>query len=82
MSEEICYGFFPGGDPRRFTPDLECCTPEEVVRWKEDCDSWDSGDRVTVAVSGVVAPGIHVTRSAYGLGTYFIQMEDFDDESA
>lgn len=34
---ETVYGLFPGGDPRRFSPDEESCTPEEIARWEAAC---------------------------------------------
>lgn len=32
------YGAFPGGDPRRFTPDPECSTPEEREAHRAACE--------------------------------------------
>lgn len=40
---EITYGPFPGGDPRNFTPDEECCTPVEIAAWKAACAEWEAG---------------------------------------
>ena len=37
------YGLFPGGDPRRFRPDPEECTPAELAAWKSACAEWDAG---------------------------------------
>jgi hypothetical protein len=37
LEGESVYGTFPGGDPRRFVPDEESCTPEEIERWREAC---------------------------------------------
>lgn len=37
MPEEEMYGYFPGGDPRRFRPDVETATIEEIADWKEMC---------------------------------------------
>jgi hypothetical protein len=33
------YGAFPGGDPRDFTPDEECSTPEEREAHRKACDA-------------------------------------------
>lgn len=76
MREPI-YGFFPGGDPREFSPDHEVCTEAEIALHKEHCAAWDRGERTDVPVSGWTDENTHVTRSAYGLGIYYV---DFDDE--
>lgn len=36
------YGFFPGGDPRRFSPDSEN-RPEELAAHAAACALWDRG---------------------------------------
>lgn len=41
---EVGYGYYPGGDPRKFSPDPECCTVEENARWKAACEAWDRGE--------------------------------------
>ncbi len=79
MAKEITYGCFHGGDPREFTPDPECCTETEIANWKRDCEAWDRGETTEVPVSGWTSPTVHVMRSAYGLGTYYVE---FGDESA
>lgn len=38
------YGYYPGGDPRNFHPDPECCTEEEVAKHKAACQAWDRGE--------------------------------------
>lgn len=48
------YGFFPGGDPRAFTPDAESSTDAELARWKIDCALWDAGDQSPIPPSCVV----------------------------
>lgn len=40
------YGYFLGGDPREFTPDVEVCSVEEIERHKADCEAWERGERV------------------------------------
>ena len=75
------YGFFPGGDPRRFFPDPEASTDAERAKHKADCEAWDRGDMPNVNdkaphwtdKDGVVA---HVTPAGYGLGVY----DEDDDE--
>ena len=67
------YGLFPGGDPRRFTPDEECCLPEEIERWRVACAEWDPGvcsDRgPSCATRG---DGSAWTGTGYGIGVYTI----------
>jgi len=82
--KEYAYGFFPGGDPRKFYPDTESCTEEEIKLYREHCALWDQGFRPADAVKtcewihGENGSTIHVARSAYGLGTYSF---DWDEES-
>lgn len=81
------YGFFPGGDPRDFTPDPECCSKKEIEAWKEACASWDRGEKV-------VCEGSHrwitdkdgnvigtATVSSFGIGVYTYEYDD-EEESA
>lgn len=42
MDGEV-YGPFMGGDPRRFEPDPEVCSLEEIGRWEEACAEWEAG---------------------------------------
>ncbi len=35
--KEVEYGSFTGGDPRKFTPDPDCATPEEIANHKRAC---------------------------------------------
>lgn len=66
------YGFFCGGDPRDFVPDEESCSPEELAAHKKACEEADTEEkaRKLSCPSGWVAPGIHVTRSPFGIGSY------------
>lgn len=47
------YGFYNGGDPRRFTPDEECSTEAERELHRKHCEAWEKGERPTVKVSGI-----------------------------
>lgn len=38
------YGYYPGGDPRHFHPDEECCTPAEIAAHKAACEAWERGE--------------------------------------
>jgi hypothetical protein len=74
-AEHTMYGFFPGGDPRLFTPDFECVTPEEMAQWKEDCAAWERGEQKPVEPQCTMARD-GIRRSGYGPGVYTI----VDDE--
>lgn len=70
------YGFFPGGDPRRFYPDLESNTPEELASHKAACERWDAGDTTALPGSCVHGPGFILTLSGFGLGSYDYDVDD------
>lgn len=79
---EPMYGFFPGGDPRTFTPDEESATPAELEAWKRDCARWNAGEQTPTPPCCQVevlpssgSPAL-VTRSYYGPGT--CQIYDVD----
>lgn len=81
MSKEIGYGFFPGGDPRKFKPDEELCTEDEMKSWAVACAQWEIGNEVAVGSSCIVAGGMIVTISTLGIGTYEFEWDDPDDDS-
>lgn len=76
----IHYGYFMGGDPRNFSPDVECSTEEERAAHKAACEAWDRGERPDIG--GPHKPLLdkdgnqigHITISGYGLGV--TTMED------
>ena len=38
---ESLYGFPPDGmNPELFTPDPECCSPQEIAAWEEALELW------------------------------------------
>lgn len=78
MSIETGYGFFPGGDPRKFTPDDECNTAEELAAWELACAEWDKGNEVRPMHGCVLADGRIVNLSTFGLGSY---VYEWDEES-
>lgn len=81
MTTELMYGFFPGGDydPRKFTPDEECCTPEEMAAWRGACEARDRGYVcLPVARSGREVDGALVCGSMFGVGTYEVEVSDDD----
>lgn len=62
------YGFFPGGDPRRFSPDGDS-RPEELENHRLACEAWDRGEQES-STDCTHAPGVIVTRCQFGLGMY------------
>ena len=79
--EHTGYGFFPGGDPRRFHPD-DSATPEEIATHKAVCGAWDKGtvemapqDPDCLHLDGGSAKAI-MTRCQFGLGVYTYDCED------
>ena len=89
---EMGYGFFCGGDPRKFWPDGESCSEKEIDNHKAACKLWDEaearGETPTpeACPSGWVydkdgKPVMHVLRTPYGIGTYEYDVEDDDAES-
>lgn len=73
------YGFFIGGDPRRFSPDEESSTSEEIAAWKAACAEAEADEKVRDLASpcgleiveheGRNVPAF-VDRAPFGLGTY------------
>ena len=76
----IIYGLFPGGDPREFDPDRECCSPEEIERWKVACQEWDKGIGSNKGPSCATrGDGSAWTGTGYGIGTYRYEGEPCPD---
>lgn len=49
------YGFFPGGDPRRFSPDGEDSnSPEEIAAHAKACEEWNAREKAGEASEPVV----------------------------
>lgn len=72
-AETQSYGHFYGGDPRDFTPDEECSTPEERAAHKRDCEAMEAGGQALMPPTAVWAKlpnggAVHFHREAYGLG--------------
>ena len=42
---EQMYGHYHGGDPRRFSPAEDECSPEEIAAHKAACEAWERGER-------------------------------------
>lgn len=83
---ETTYGCFHGGDPRMFSPDVECCSKKELSNHERACECWNEaesrGEKPTPEKcpsgyirneSGKVVA--HVLRSPYGVGLYTVEYE-------
>lgn len=70
------YGIFPGGDPRKFIPDEECCSPQEIEAHAIACEEWDKGNELPFAPGcRTLGDGTVWTGKGFGIGTY-----EYDDE--
>lgn len=78
MAIEQIYGYFPGGDfdPRRFEPDREVNTPEEIAAWEHLCTAWEAGCSSVTFRSGMQSDGAFHCGSALGMGTYEVEVDD------
>jgi hypothetical protein len=57
-TQVIHYGSFPGGDPRRFSPDPEMATAEEIHRHSEACKEANTDQtKRNLPPDGSVEPG-------------------------
>ena len=82
---ESGYGFFSGGDPRKFSPDHESCTPQEIENHRKACELANQLDREGKPVdwkcpSGIEKWGdvvVHVLRTPFGVGVYVAEFEQF-----
>ena len=90
---EYGYGFFCGGDPRKFHPDGEGCTEKEMANHAAACKLWDEaearGETPTpeacpsdLAYDDAGKPGMHILSAPYGIGTYEYEVEDDEPESS
>jgi hypothetical protein len=83
---ELMYGFFPGGDPRKFRPDVDSCTPEEIEAHRVACERANWADayrhgKGSNAAANLECPSHHlydtdgawcghVTIAPFGIGSY------------
>lgn len=80
---DYVYGFFPGGDPRMFSPDEESSTAEEREAHKAACARWDAGDTAPKTPheygphgdTAKAEPGVRVLLAGFGLGSYRYKSE-------
>lgn len=82
---EVVYGFPCVENPHDFEPDLESCTPEEVIYWTEAKERWDAGERdvrgsrckMVRDESGQMLA--HFTATSWGIGCNTVEMEGDED---
>jgi hypothetical protein len=90
---DMVYGFFHGGDPRKFYPDEECCTERELADHKAACALWNEAEARGETPTPEACPSgweydadgkplRHVLRSTYGMGTYEYEYEVVDGDDA
>lgn len=87
MSTLIREGFpmycahFPGGDPRRFEPDPDCCTVEEMLRWQAACEAAESRkDLAQLEGSAIYFHGGLGHLTMFGPGAYWYETDRFEGE--
>ncbi len=80
MSHEVVYGYPCVTNPNDFTPDTECCSPDEIAAHKAACESWgkpsykpNDGCYTKVAEDGTV---MHIVRTSWGIGGNVIMVCD------
>lgn len=64
------YGYYRPENPHNFHPDAESCTEDEIAAHKAACDAWDAGTHKDDDRSGWIAPGVHVLKAPWGIGSY------------
>lgn len=74
------YGFYRPANPHNFSPDYECCSPEEIANHKAACDAYDKGTYVPDHSDGWVAPNLHITKAPWGLGTYTDEIPELAEQ--
>ena len=85
------YGFFCGGDPRKFWPDGESCSETEMANHKAACKLWDEAEARGETPEPEACPSDflydadgkcvgHVLRAPYGIGTYSYDDDEEDGE--
>ena len=66
----VSYGPFAGGDPRRFTPDAEDCTPKEIARHAEAVAAAERGEDASRAPGcATMGDGSVHAGGGFGIGT-------------
>lgn len=78
-AEDSSYGFAVPDDPRDFTPDMECCSDEEVALHKLHCEMAERGEAVTVPVGCGHAHGYGVGVSTWQDSGLLALAQSLDD---
>jgi len=77
-----CYGFPCVENPHDFSPDEECCTPEEIAFWEDAKKRWDAGERDVRGARCQTVRGdsgevlMHMTRTSWGIGVNMVEMDE------
>jgi hypothetical protein len=90
MSEkQTKWGLFPGGDPRKFTPENSTATEEQINSWRFDCELWSQaaarGEIPSGLTSQAVGHEIEMTdcaNSVYGGGFFEVEVPNTATENA
>lgn len=80
------YGFSHGGDPRKFFPSHEECSPDEIANHRKACELWDEAEERGETPEPEKCPSGwiynkagervgHILRSPYGIGCYTFEYE-------
>ena len=86
MSKQPNYGFPCVSNPNDFSPDPECCTPEEIACHRKACENWgkpefepNKGCYAEYDDHGIIK---HVSRTSWGTGVNLISVCDECGEPA
>jgi len=85
MAMTMGYGYFHGGDPRKFFPDGESCSEDEIKNHAAACALWDEAEKRGETPTPEECPSgwltdakgnriMHILRAPYGIGAY-----EYDD---
>lgn len=72
------YGFFHGGDPRKFSPDEESSTEEERENHRKACEAFTEDKPLARCCEHIEAGKVKmiITRAPFGLGVSTYQDDD------
>ena len=86
--QETVYGGFHGGDPRKFHPDGESCSPKEIENHRRACQLWNEAESRGETPTPEKCPSgwiydeagaavAHVLRMPYGIGVMVYEFQTF-----
>lgn len=80
------YGYPCVEDPNDFSPDVECCSPEEIAAHRRACETYGTPDYVPNAgcYSEYDKDGNlvkHVTRTSWGIGVNMVDLDELFGEA-